>query len=169
MPFTLGLVFGGTVAGFVALSLGAEERLLGGMHAQGMSQNPSQQLAVAGEWLSLLLLSVFLAGLLQFGVVGLISLWVQLPLSPRLRWRSLVTVGALVACACTIASCLTIDLESHLEKKGPYPPFSDYLLTVCIIAPLFLLKRAAPSAAEPDVEPAVDIKTPLSAPRTETA
>ncbi len=145
LPFAFGLIVGGALTGFViCFGLGEVERLLGGMHTEGVPKNPNQQIVLVGEWLCTLLLSVFAASLFELLIVKLITMIAAFPLSPRLKPQGLFIVGTLVACGCTIISCLTIDLGPHPELhpyKGPSPPFPYYVFSVCAIAPLLLLRR----------------------------
>jgi hypothetical protein len=151
MPFTLGMITGGALTGFViCFGLCEPVRLLG---VTGISHNLN---VLVGAWLFEVLMSVFVATLLELGMVRLISFFSASPLLPRLRSRNLFIVGALAACGCAIASCLTIDLGPHPGElwKGPSPPFSGFVIIVCLIAPLLLLKRAALPLSEPEADPA---------------
>ncbi len=155
LPFTLGLIAGGAATGFViCFGLGEVERLVGGMNIKGIPRNPIE---LAGEWLFILLLFVFIATLLEFVLVSLAALLIPFPLSPRLPPTWLFIVGAVAASGCTIASCLTIDLALHPElhfRKGPEPPLPLYLDLVCLIAPLLLLRRDCETpAGENQIEP----------------
>jgi len=183
MPFTIGLLLGGTATGLViCFGLGDVERLLGGMHTGAIPKNPTQEIALVGEWLATVLLSTLFATLLEVAVVGLIASFAPYPLSPRAQPLGLIIIGALSACGCTIASCLMIDLAPHPELhfyKGPSPPYWGYIIVVCVIAPFLLLRGTAPSPIEPPVDSIADcpdssgvataFKTAPSAPRTKTA
>jgi hypothetical protein len=140
VPFAIGLIVGSAATGFViCFGLGGAKRLIGSMSE--ICQNP---IVLVGDWLFIVLISVFVASLFELGIVGLITLLAPFPLAPRLHSLGLFIVGAVVASGSTIASCLMIDLGPHPELhfyKGPSPTFEGFVFLVCVIAPFVLLKR----------------------------
>jgi hypothetical protein len=142
LPFAVGLFVGGAVTGWVCLALGLEKQLL------AMGAGAADRTQFFSCWLFDVVFYTLIGLLFEIGVISLISAILPFPLSSRLSPAGIFVLGIAAASACTIASCLTIDLSYHKFQKGPDPPFPSYIFWVCVIAPLLLVKRSTARADE---------------------
>ena len=142
LPFSMGLLIGGELTGCIILCMGMERFLVNLLGAHPF-----------WTWTFCVLFSTFVGSLLAGAVLALPSCCLPFPLAIRLPFARLVVVGIAAASASTLVSCLTMDLAPHPELpfyKGPQPPFPKYILAVCAIAPLLLVKRGTTEAVESD-------------------